>query len=60
MEILYLGYPFGNNLSAQNGKILKIIGFEFEHDIPTEIGFSGSPIILSNILKVIGVTKKEI
>ena len=58
MEVLCLGYPFGNNLSAQNGKILKIIDFEFEHDIPTEIGFSGSPIILSNILKVIGVHKE--
>ena len=56
MEILCLQYPLGGNLSAQCGKILDIKNkYEFEHDIPTELGSSGSPIILTNIKKIIGL-----
>ena len=35
-DILSLGYPFGEELSTGNDKIININGFEFEHNIPTE------------------------
>ena len=57
MEVLSLGYPNGEDLSNGSGKILNINGFEFEHDISTEQSSSGSPIILFNVLKVIGIHK---
>ena len=56
MEIICLQYPGGRNLRAQCGKIIDIKNkYEFEHDIPTEPGSSGSPIILTNIKKIIGL-----
>jgi len=57
MEVLSLGYPNGEDLSNGSGKILNINGFEFEHDISTEQSSSGSPIILFNLEKVIGIHK---
>ena len=56
IEIICLQYPGGGNLKAQIGNIKNIINdYEFEHDIPTEEGSSGSPIIIPNIKKVIGI-----
>ena len=57
MYVLSLGFPFGEELSIGSGKIININGYEFEHNIPTEEGSSGSPIILFNLLKVIGIHK---
>ena len=57
MDILSLGYPFGDKLATGSGKIKNIIKYEFEHNIPTEQGSSGSPIILFNLLRVIGIHK---
>ena len=56
-DVLCLGYPFGDKLSTGSGKIINIIENEFEHNISTEQGSSGSPIILFNLLRVIGVHK---
>ena len=53
-----MGYPKGLNSVAESGKIEKIIENEFYHDINTEKGSSGSPIILFNTLKVIGIHKQ--
>ena len=57
MEVLSLGYPNGGDLSIGSGKIININGYEFEHNIPIEEGSSGSPIILFNLEKVIGIHK---
>jgi len=57
MYVLSLGFPFGEELSTGSGKIINIIGYEFEHNIPTEEDSSGSPIILFNLFKVIGIHK---
>ena len=57
-DIISLGYPLGEELSTGIGTIKNINEYEFEHDIPTEEGSSGSPIILfNNMLKVIGIHK---
>ena len=58
INIFNLGYPKGLNSVAESGKIEKIIENEFYHDINTEKGSSGSPIILFNTLKVIGIHKQ--
>ena len=50
-----IGYPSGD-LSAQSGQIKEIDKFELYYDIPTEVGSSGSPIILFNSF-VIGIHK---
>ena len=55
--LLSLGYPSGDKLSTGSGKIINIIENEFEDNISTEQGSSGSPIILFNLLRVIGVHK---
>ena len=59
VNILNLGYPKGLKLVAESGKIELIEDFEFYHDINTNPGSSGSPIILFNTLKVIGIHKNE-
>jgi hypothetical protein len=56
-EVLSLGYPFGKELADGSGEIININGYEFEHNIHTEQGSSGSPIILFNLLNVIGIHK---
>ena len=56
-EVLSLGYPNGKDLSTGSGKIKGIGEFEFYHNIPTENGSSGSPIILFSSLTVIGIHK---
>ena len=58
LDIFSLGYPNGNDISSGSGKILGIDDFEFDHNIDTEQGSSGSPIILFNTLKVIGIHKQ--
>jgi surface protein len=58
-EVLTAGYPKGKKLAAGAGIIKEIMNeYEFYHNIPTEQGSSGSPIILFNTLKVIGIHKQ--
>ena len=58
-HIFTIGYPNGEDLATGSGIIKKIIqNFEFYHNIPTKKGSSGSPIILDNTLKVIGIHKE--
>ena len=59
-EVLGVGYPKGE-LSSARGKIKNIINkYEFYHDISTDFGSSGSPILVANSLKVIGIHKGSI
>ena len=56
IDIICLQYPGGGNLNAQIGKIINVKNeYEFEHNISTEPGSSGSPIIISSIKRVIGI-----
>ena len=61
-DIFSIGYPYGEDASCGSGKLNKINNFEFEHTIPTDIGASGSPILLLNnninFVKVIGIHKE--
>ena len=58
-DIFSVFYCYNNKkITASSGRIKSIINeYEFYHDIHTEIGSSGSPIILLSNLKVIGVHK---
>ena len=51
----------GNDSKFASGKIIKINGYEFDHNIDTYNGSSGSPIILNNnninLIQVIGIHK---
>lgn len=57
IEVFSLGYPYGGNLTSDSGIITEIKGWELYHNINTEVGYSGSPIILFTTLKVIGIHK---
>ena len=35
------------------------VDYEFDHDISTDVGSSGSPIILLNLMMVIGIHKNK-
>ena len=60
-DVFTIGYPLGKNPACASGKIINIYNFEFDHNISTEKGSSGCPIILLNnntdIIKVIGIHK---
>ena len=58
MKIISLGYPKSFNLAAGSGIITEINNYEFYHNIPTEEGSSGSPIILQESRNVIGIHKQ--
>ena len=51
----------GNDSKFESGKIFNIKGYEFDHNIDTDKGASGCPIILNNnnnnLLQVIGIHK---
>ena len=59
--VFTLQYPSGDDISSGSGKILSINNYEFTHDISTEKGSSGCPIILLNnninLILVIGIHK---
>ena len=49
-------FPEGNDISLAEGKLIDIIdNCQIIHTITTDFGSSGSPIVLSNNLKVIGI-----
>ena len=60
-DVFTLEHPFGDDVSCASGKILQISNYEFAHDISTESGSSGCPIILLNnninLIVVIGIHK---
>ena len=53
-------YPEGNKLSFSEGKIIKINieNDELVYDASTKSGSSGSPILLKDTKKIIGIHKK--
>ena len=51
-------YPNGENLSYSEGKIKDINKYELIYDASTTSGSSGSPILLKNTTKVIGIHKQ--
>ena len=61
LDVFTIEHPLGKNASCSSGKIIKINNFEFDHNISTESGSSGCPILLLNdninIIKVIGIHK---
>ena len=57
LDIFTLQYP-SEDIEVASGKLIQILNeFEFKHNIDTDYGSSGSPIILFNTLKVIGIHK---
>ena len=58
MDVFILEYP-KDEIEVASGKIIEILNdYEFKHNIDTEKGSSGSPIIIPNTLKVIGIHKQ--
>ena len=57
--VFTIGYPRGREVAYSSGQIVKISGYNFYHNICTEAGSGGSPIILlnnnENELRVIGI-----
>ena len=60
-DVFALEHPSGDIVSSASGKILEVKNYEFAHDIYTENGSSGCPIILLNnninSILVIGIHK---
>ena len=58
IDIFTIQYP-KDEQEVASGKIVEILdNFEFKHTIAIERGSSGSPIILSTTIKVIGIHKR--
>ena len=59
--IFSIQHPLGEGAACSSGRIISVKGFEFTHDIGTDNGSSGSPIILFtkniNLIFVIGIHK---
>ena len=64
VDIFSIHYPYGEVASCSSGKILDIDNHEFEHDMATDNGSSGCPILLLNnnisLIRVIGIHKEGI
>ena len=60
-DVFTIEHPLGKNASCSSGKIIDINEYEFDHNISTEPGSSGCPILLLNdninLIKVIGIHK---
>ena len=60
-DIFSIEYPLGKRAASSSGKIIKINNYEFNHNISTDLGSSGSPILLFNdnfnLIHVIGIHK---
>ena len=61
-DIFSIEHPYGDDASCASGKIINIYEYEFDHDIPTDFGSSGCPILLLNnninLIGVIGIHKE--
>ena len=63
LDIFSVEHPFGEDASCASGQIINICDYEFEHNISTDNGSSGCPIILLNnsiLIQVIGIHKEGI
>ena len=60
-DIFSIEHPLGDDASCASGRIININDYEFEHDISTDNGSSGCPILLLhyniNFIHVIGIHK---
>ena len=63
VDVFTLEHPSGGDVSSASGKILYIDNIEFVHNVPTDTGSSGCPIILLNnninLIFVIGIHKSK-
>ena len=63
-RVFSIEYPLGKNAYTANGEITRVDDFEFEHNIDTNQGASGCPIILINdninLCLVIGIHKGSV
>ena len=64
IEVFSIEHPFGKEAVCASGSIINIFNdFEFNHNISTDTGSSGSPIILlnnnPNLIQVIGIHKNR-
>ena len=57
-DVFASGYPFGKEIVTSGGSIVDINNFEFDHNIGTETGSSGSPVVLLGNEKLIGIHKQ--
>ena len=61
-DIFIIQHPLGKNASSSSGRIINIIDNEFDHNITTYKGSSGSPVILftekENSIQLIGIHKE--
>ena len=59
--VFSIEHPLGGNAACASGKIINVYEYEFEHNVGTDNGSSGCPIILlndnNNLIKVIGIHK---
>ena len=62
VDIFSIEHPYGDDALCASGKIININEYEFDHDISTDNGSSGCPIILLNnninSIQVIGIHKE--
>ena len=60
-DVFSIQHPGGKSAAYARGKIIKIYDYEFDHNIPTDNGSSGCPILLLskniNFVKIIGIHK---
>ena len=56
-DICIVQHPNGGELSFDKGEIKSIDDYEIEHSVSTDYGSSGSPILLLNNFKIIGIHK---
>ena len=63
IDIFSIEHPLGKDAVCASGTIIDINDYEFDHNISTDKGSSGSPIILlnsyMNIIQVIGIHKNS-
>jgi len=59
VDVFSIEHPNGEDASCASGTIIKINGYEFTHNISTDKGSSGCPVILLNnninLIQVIGI-----
>ena len=52
-------FPFGPDVAAASGKIIDINKSQFEHNLNLDNGATGSPLILLDLMMVIGIQNKK-
>ena len=62
VDVFSIEHPLGDSAACASGTIINLNEYEFTHDINTDNGSSGCPIILLNnninLIKVIGIHKE--